>query len=345
MMMMQDKILSSLVAAAVGDAMGAPLATRTHQLIKEDFGGGDWVRSYQDPLPSSLGYDLPKGMVSAGFSSAYVFLQHLLKENGAFSDQIGQEALFDWKNGKQTKLLFERYAGPTTRKRIAILENKYFGDEGRDHLLFECRTATCGAASRGWIAGLLRAEESDAADLGLKIGYVTHDNPISLAGTAAVAAAVCAARKPDATLDRILHAGLSAMESGFEKAKAFCRPSAGASLLRRTQLAIEVGIQTADDPERCICEMNDKIGLGELASESVASAFGFFTAAQGDPMKAILLSINAGNNCNLIAMLSAAIAGAYRQDTDLVADHLQFIETVNGFRLSQAAAAAAECQG
>lgn len=343
-MAMQDKILSSLVAAAVGDAMGAPLATRTHQLIKRDFGDGDWVRDYRDPLASSLGYDLPKGMVSAGFSSAYVFLQHILKANGDFSEEIGREALFDWKNGEKTKIFFDRYAGPTTRKRIAILENKYYGDEGRDHLLFECRTATCGAASRGWIAGLVRSQEDAAADLGMKIGYTTHDNPISLAGAGAVAAAICAARKPDATLERILCAGLKAMESGLETAKTFCRPSAGASILRRTQMAIEVGIESADDPERCIREMNDKVGLGELASESIASAFGFFTAAQGDPMKTIVLSINAGNNCNIIAMLAAAIAGAYRQDSGLLAEHLDFIQSVNEIDLSQAAQAAAGCQ-
>lgn len=334
----QDKVLSALVAAAVGDAMGAPLATRTHQLIKDDFGGGDWVRNYKSPLPSSLGYDLPKGTVSAGFSSAYVFLQHILDAHGDFSEEIGRAALFDWKNGERTKILFDRYAGPTTRKQIAILENKYHGDEGRDHLLFECRTSTCGAATRGWIAGLLCSEEDAAADLGMKIGYITHDNPISLAGTAAVAAAVCAARKTGATMDSILCSGLHAMQSGLETAKTFCRPSAGASILRRTQIAIEVGIQSSSDPERCVREMNDKVGLGELANESIASVFGFFTAAQGDPLKSIFLSINAGNNCNTVAMLCAAIAGAYRPSTELIINHLEFIDSVNGIDLTQAAA-------
>ena len=42
--MKQDKVLGALLAAAIGDAMGAPLDSLPVYLIKQNCWGGDFVR-------------------------------------------------------------------------------------------------------------------------------------------------------------------------------------------------------------------------------------------------------------------------------------------------------------
>lgn len=337
-MQKNNQILGSLLAAAIGDAMGAPLASRTPELIKKDFGNGGFVYDYKDLLCDCVANDMPKGSVTEGFSSAYVFAQHIANNDGCVTDQIMNDALFDWKDGACTKQYYERYAGATTRKGVAIIESAYKGDSGRDHLLFECRTATTGAAMRAWIAGLFNDDLDEVIRNAFTIGYITHDNPISLAGGAAVACAVSVAMRPHVKLDQILEAGMQNVEKALKRARTFCRPSAGASIVRRMYIAIETGINNANDFERCIIEMNDRVGLGELASESVSSAFGFLAAAAGDVMKTIHLSINAGNYCDTVALLAGAIAGAYKGVDSIPEGHLTFLSTVNGMDIAGLAA-------
>ncbi|MEG1016275.1 MAG: ADP-ribosylglycohydrolase family protein [Oscillospiraceae bacterium] len=325
-----NKTLGALLAAAIGDAMGAPLASRTTELIRKDFGNGDFVYDYKDLLHDCVAFDMPKGAVTEGFSSAYVFAEHIVRNGGKVSDEIARKALFDWKDGENTKKYFDRYAGATTRKGVAIIESKYSGDEGRDHLLFECRTATCGAAMRGWTAGLFNRENPDAAAQdAVTIGYVSHDNPISLSAGSAVAAAVSAAYKENVKLGEILDVGMEYLKLYFEKTWKIGRPSSGASIIRRMEIAIETGIKYGNDFEKCMVEMNDCVGLGELASESIPSAFGFLTAAGGDVMKTIYLAINAGNNCDTIAMLAGAMAGAYKGADSIPSGHLKMLSEVN----------------
>ena len=54
-----DKVYGCLLAAAIGDAMGCPLETRTVSLIKRDFGNGDFVYDNMTPLPDSIAMICP----------------------------------------------------------------------------------------------------------------------------------------------------------------------------------------------------------------------------------------------------------------------------------------------
>ena len=337
-----NKLLGSILGAAIGDAMGAAPASRTPELIKRDFGNGEYIYDYKDLLHDCVAFDMPKGAVTEGFSGAYVFADKICENMGIINAEICEKALFEWIDGDYKKY-YERYAGPTTRKGVAIIEKKYKGDEGRDHLLFECRTATTGAAMRSWISSLFNYDDIEKSiNDSLIIGYTTHDNPISLAAGACVAAAITEAHSDSATLSSIIDMAEYGLKQGYIKAKSFCRPSAGASIIRRFNLAIETGIKYSYDFEKCIYEMNNKVGLGELASESVPAAFGFLTAAKGDIMNTIYLSINAGNNCDTIAMLGAAIAGAFQGASVIPEGHLSFLSDVNKMDISGLAGRIAE---
>ena len=146
---------------------------------------------------------------------------------------------------------------------------------------------------------------------------------------AALAGAIACAQRENATVATVLDGAVSSLDNAYRQAWSFCRPSSGASIVRRLDIAIETGIQFSNDFEKCICEMNDRVGLGELASESIPAAFGFFTAAGGDVMKTVCLSINAGNNCDTVAMLGAAVAGAFRGADSIPGNHLEFLSEVN----------------
>lgn len=324
-----NKILGSILGAAIGDAMGAAPASRTTELIKKDFGNGNFIFDYKDLRHDCVAFDMPRGAVTEGFSGAYVFANDICKNEGIISEGICKKALFDWIEGNY-KEYYEKYAGPTTRKGVAILEKQYKGDAGRDHLLFECRTATSGAAMRAWISGLFNCDNMEKSiEDALTIGYTTHDNPISLSAGACVAAAITAAHSDKVTLSDIIDQAEYGLKLAYSKAKEFCRPSAGASIERRFNIAVETGIKYTCDFEKCIYEMNNKVGLGELASESIPAAFGFLTAAKGKVMDTIYLAINAGNNCDTIAMLGAAVAGAFCGASSIPEGHLDFLSEVN----------------
>lgn len=326
-----NKIYGCILAAAIGDAMGCPLETRPVSLVKEHYGKGDFVYDYMEPLPDSLAHDLPRGLVTDDFSVAYISGKHFLKNGGCISRQAAIDALIDWKNSEDTKIFFERYGGPTTRQSIARLEGCNV-DTSRDYLLCENKTATNGGGMKAWIAGLFNPGNIDKAiDDAIIMCHPTHNNPIALSGACAIAAAVARDLVNGVKLDEVIEAGIYGAREGYNRSVVFARPSAGASVEKRIELAVEIGLKYSNDFERCIVEMTDLIGTGLNANEAVPSAFGYFAAGRGDVMKTIYLAVNSGNDSDTTAIMAGAIVGAYTGGADIDASHLQLLSEVNSF--------------
>ncbi len=328
-----DKTLGCLLAAAIGDAMGAPLETRTVELIRRDFGGGDFVYDYKTPRPDSVAAGMPYAGVTDDFSVAYVSARHFLKNGGRIDRKTAIDALIDWKNGPDTKIFYEKYAGPTTRKNMAKLEGQP-RDTSRDYLYCDNHSATNGAGMKAWIAGLFHPEDAArAVDDAIIMCHPSHNNAIALAAGTAVAAGVAAAFATDATVDSVLKAGFWGAWTGYERSLPITRPTAGASLVRRMELAVSIGRRFQDDFSGCITEMTDLVGTGLNANESAAAAFGYFVAAQGDIMKTIYLCINSGNDCDTTAIMAAAMAGALggANKIEHLDYHLATLEQANSF--------------
>lgn len=325
-----DKILGCLVSAAIGDAMGCPLETRPVYLIKKDFGHGDFVYDYMTPLDDSIAKGMPRAAVTDDFSLSYISALYFLRDKGKITKENSTEAILKWKNGDDTKIFYEKYGGPSTRKSIAKIEGTPY-DKSRDYLFCENKTATNGAGMKAWIVGLFNQGNVDkAVDDALVMCHISHDNPIALSGGAAVAAAVAAAFCRNATIDSILEAGLYGARTGYDKALNIAKPSAGASVEKRMELAISIGRKYSGDFAGCITEMTDLIGTGLNANEAVPSAFGY-VATDSSIMRTVYLAINSGNDCDTTAIMAASIVGSLRgaSEIDNIDYHINTLQETN----------------
>ena len=335
---MYDRILGAFLGNAVGDAMGAPTETRPTYLIKEDIGDGGYVFDFMKPLDDTLAAGMEKGMVTDDFSLSYVTAKHIL-EKGGVTREACVDALAEWI--RDYKVYYEKHAGPTTRDAVArvlgeekqlFLGQLYSVDSDDSSVFTVCKygEATNGAAMEAWVAGIFSRGNIDIAiDNAIVIGRVTHENAVALAGAGAVGAAVAAAMG-GADLAGIVDAGIYGAHEGLRRSwDMLAQKSAGASVEERIKLAVAAGMKYSNDFDACIAEMADVIGTGLLANEAVPAAFGFAVAAKGDPMKAIHMAVNAGNDTDTVAAIAGAICGAFRGTASFPAEYLLFLSEVN----------------
>ena len=110
--MMKDKILGSIMGAALGDAMGAITETRSAERIKEDFGG--YIDKLITPPDDCFAHGYPIGSVTDDFSLAYFTAIELVKAKGNVTDEVAKQAVLTWSEYPQ----FFRFAGPTTEAAV-----------------------------------------------------------------------------------------------------------------------------------------------------------------------------------------------------------------------------------
>lgn len=327
--MMYDKVLGAMVGAAIGDAMGTPLESRPIYLIKEDLGNGGFVYDYIDMPADSYAPQMKKGYVSDDFSMAFASLEAFVK-HGKITRDAAIEGVMNWKYKDPYKRYSSAYMGPTTRYAIAKLEGT---DDPEDYMnTMEChqRTITNGAAMKSWVAGLLNPGNLDkAVDDSIVMCLPTHDNVIALSAAAAVAAGVSKAMTHNATTDQVVEAGLYGAREGYKRALKVAHDAAGASVEKRLELAVEIGLKYSGDFEACITEMTDIVGTGLFASEACPAAFGFFVSTGGDVMQTIYRSINAGNDCDTVATMAGALAGALKGYHTIPEHHLPYLSQTN----------------
>ena len=144
---------------------------------------------------------------------------------------------------------------------------------------------------------------STLVDRVVAASYVTHNTGLALAGAAAVAAAVSAgiagASTAEATMIATAAAGLAASRGHWV---------AGADVAARIDWA--VGLVTGRDRAEAAALIYTLIGTSLATQESVPAAFAVLAAVPDDPWQACLLAASLGGDCDTIAAMAGAVAGA-----------------------------------
>ena len=328
----QSKLLGGLLGGAVGDAMGAATETRTTELIKERFGG--LVKDIVAPPCDTYAHGQPAGLVTDDFSIAYYTAEDVAAAGGQITREIAIQSLFRWAEHPE----YIRYGGPTTRASIAKLKGLPVEKTKYDYILCENRKATNGAAMKSGIMGLFNPGNVDKAiDDAIIMCMITHDNTIALSGACAVAAATAKAMEEGISYYDVITAGLYGAREGFRRSEKIARPVAGASVEKRMQLAVEIGLKYQGDFERAMEEVRDITGTSLLASEAIPAAFGFFAACKGETMDSIYMPVNAGDDTDTVAIMDGFMAGALRGADAIPARYLKLIDSVNHFDLTKLA--------
>ncbi|SCG82878.1 putative protein yegU [Proteiniborus sp. DW1] len=320
---MYNKILGGLIGAAAGDAMGAATEARSIEQIMEYF--GHEVTDFEVPPMDTFGAGNKAGQVTDDFSSAYFVARKIVEAGGKVTEQAIKDALIEW---SKHSVFFDRFAGPTTRLAIREFEGKL--DENSGKTALATRQATNGSAMRISPIGLLNPGNLDAAiSDAAKVTMLTHDNYLSISGACAVAAAVSRAMMDDADVYNVIRSGLYGAIEGEKLGRKIGRDAAGPSVVKRMELAIEIGFGKGTPREKMV-EIAERIGTGLHISEAVPSAFGIFAANNGDAMGTIIGCVNAGYDTDTLATIAGGIAGALCGADSFPEHFLPTLEEANG---------------
>lgn len=324
-----QRILGSILGAAVGDAMGAATETKNTDMILQQY--GDYVRELMPGQDGTFAAGCPRGLVTDDFSLAYYTALELVKCRGEVTDKAAEHALLQWAEHPE----YYQFAGPTTRASIDRIRGVEVPSQ---QLALACDNgkATDGSAMKIFPAGLIHPNDPDRAVLdAVTLCLPTHDTDASLSGAGAIAAAVSTAAG-GAGLEEVLKAGLYGARKGFEEGRKVGKQTSVASVEKRIVLAIEIGKRSGSWEEH-MRELSWIIGSGLAVNEAVPCVFGILAATSGDVMPAIEMGVNIGNDTDTVATMVGAIAGAMCGAEAIPAHFLQEIEGANPMDLRQLA--------
>lgn len=329
--------------------MGAATEAKSTGQIKEIFGGR--VESFQEPPRDVQARGRKPGQVTDAFSIPYMLTNAIVQADGKITREIAMESLLEWGDTEY----FEPFAGMTTRKAIIEMNRQkkmntwdYIGHLGNK--LFKGHyyaLSSNGAAVKAYPAGLFSNGNVDKAiENAVEIAISSHDDPWSVSGACAIAAAICEAMKYDATVYNIVQAA----KYGCREGEALARKRTdihvypGPSVAKRLDMAIDIALHTSDD-KNPVDELRDRIGSGPAIAETVPTAIGIFIAECGDSMKCICDGVNIGDETSAIASIVGALCGTFRGSRSFPEDYLDFLNEQNGFDLElQAGAVLSACE-
>ncbi len=331
---LEDKILGSLAAAVVADALGAPTEQRSINEIRHLFGGR--VEKFFPP-PADSPYALGRlaAQITDDTSQLIMLAEVFVRGKGKVTAEDVAEMLLTWSGNPD---YFPHFAGPSTQRAIAALRDgadpNTTGSEGRE--------ATVGASNGGAMrvapAGLVHPGDIAAA---VRAAAVTcrpsHFTSIGVAGAGAIAAAVAVALRDDATILDVTRAALLGADLGCEIGATEGREVAGASVRNRIELAVHIA-STSPDLDTCIAEIAATVGTGLHAAEAVPAAVGFFVAASGNPWWAAVAAANAGDDTDTVGVMASSIAGAYSGFGAVRIDMYDQVVKANNLKLEPLAA-------
>lgn len=326
-----EKILGSLLGAAIGDTMGAATEMRTTAQIAELFGG--YVTEILTPPNDTFARGAEAGFVTDDFSLAYFTAETILKNGGKIDEKVAMDSLLCWAAHEE---YYGKYVGPTTKASI----KKILGEETTatyPFLKYDCAKATNGSAMKiGSVALFSPGDVEKAINDAITICLPTHANNLSLSGACAVAAAVAKAMEDDASLFDVVEAGIYGAKKGDELGRKVAIVLAGPSVEKRIRLAVDLAVK-AESLEQAIQDIADYVGSGLMIYEAVPAAFGLMVAAKGKPMESICAGVNVGYDTDTTATIIGAMVGALHGMKDFKTEYLELIDEKNNFDLRKMA--------
>jgi len=311
---LHDRILGSLAAAGLGDAMGAATEQWSTEEIYAKYGGP--LRTLQQPPADTFsGAGGNKiGQVTDDTSQMYYLARALIQTHGNFTNEDWIDCLLSW----ATNSSHASDMGPSTRPVVEALQsgsNPYkVGLVGTSDRQMAHIGSTNGSAMRVAPTGLIHPGDIEGAcQEALLTCIPSHNTQIAISSACAIAAGVAHALTPSADVFSVAEACMDGARRGEELART--TPNArwipGPSVVKRTELAISLAIK-AKSLEEALRDLEAYIGNSVAAAETTPTAIGLFVFAKGDPLEAIVGGTNIGNDTDTIAAIAGSLAGALK---------------------------------
>jgi ADP-ribosylglycohydrolase len=308
----------ALYGLAIGDALGMPTQMLSRAQIRARW--GELLTGFEPAPPGHpIAAGLPAGAITDDTEQAVLLGRLLVQSHGTIDPNELARALVNWERKMAERGSLD-LLGPSTRRACAAVLAGVPPDEAG------ATGATNGAAMRIAPVGIAVAlapanpaappgpapsspgpapssDLSTLVDQVVAASSVTHNTGIALAGAAAVAAAVSAgvsgAGIAEATALAVQAARIAARRGHWV---------AGADVAARIEWA--TSLVAGRDEAEAIELIYTLVGTSLATQESVPAAFAVLAAEPADPWRACLRAASLGGDCDTIAAMTGAIAGA-----------------------------------
>jgi ADP-ribosylglycohydrolase len=302
---MLTRARGALYGLAIGDALGMPTQMLSRAKIVRRW--GPLIPGFEPAPPGHpIAGGMPAGTVTDDTEQAILLARLLVKGRGRIDPHDLAAALTEWERAMAERGSLD-LLGPSTKRAVAAILAGVPPDEAG------AAGTTNGAAMRIAPVGIAvpvalygptpEARLSTLVDDTVMASSVTHNTGIALAGAAAVAAAVSAgvsgATVAEATILGAQAARIAARRGHWV---------AGADVAARIEWA--TGLVTGHDQEVAANLIYRIVGTSLATQESVPAAFAVLAAVPADPWRACRLAASLGGDCDTIAAMTGAIAGA-----------------------------------
>ena len=300
---MKNRARGALYGLAIGDALGMPTQLLSRREITERW--GEQLPGFEPAPPGHrIAAGLPAGTVTDDTEQAVLLGRLLVKGHGTVDPRELAQALVSWERDMAARGSLD-LLGPSTKRALAAILAGVPPEEAG------ASGDTNGAAMRIAPVGIampldlreVKPSLSTLVDQVVAVSYVTHNTGLALAGAAAVAAAVSAgvagASIAEATMIAAAAARLGAGRGHWV---------AGADVAARIEWA--VGLVAGRDRAEASRLIYTLVGTSLATQESVPAAFAVLAAVPEDPWQACLLAASLGGDCDTIAAMAGAVAGA-----------------------------------
>jgi ADP-ribosylglycohydrolase len=314
----------ALYGLAIGDALGMPTQALPRDEIVARY--GSLIATFEDaPAGHPLAAGLRAGTVTDDTEQA-VLLARVVIGGGGRPDPVQiARRLLAWEESVRARGS-QDLLGPSTKRAVgALVAGADLQEAGRYGTTngAAMRITPVGIATPGTDPGVL-------VDRVVEASRATHNTSVALAGAAAIAAAVSAgidgATVPEAT-------GMAAAAARRAARRGHWVAAADVASRITWAAGLVAGLSVAD----AIDQVYALVGTSLATQESVPAAFAVVAASPGDPWLACRIGASLGGDCDTIAAMAGAIAGACHGVEAFPASARSTIASVNGLGLDELA--------
>ena len=322
---LKDRILGSMYAAGIGDAIGVPGEAYSRKEIFETFGHP--IDRFYDPGDNIYGLGNVPGEVTDDTSQMYEMIKAVIKTNGDLTVEAAADALVSW--SKLYPKYYPRNCGPTMREwfadYLAGADPVTLGKAGKKY----GRGISDGAAMRVDGSGLVNPGDWDGAvKTAITMTKVSHGTQHAYSGACAIACAIAEALTENAEIHTILKAAVYGAKEGERIGLEEAREAYGPRVFPKLLEAIKY-VYEADNPEQASKLIEDNIGYTGDIQPAVAVAIGLFAANDGDVMETVNACANIGGDTDTFACIAGMVAGAYKGLSSIPEDVLKEFKEAN----------------
>jgi|HigsolmetaGSP12D_1036236.scaffolds.fasta_scaffold01469_4 ADP-ribosylglycohydrolase len=319
-----DRAYGSLVATAIGDAMGMPASFMSPSQIKRIYGR---ITEFVAPAAEQVAHSAVEAGGITDDTQESLIVSSVLMEAGRFDTELFVEKMRQW--ARQHDVLASTVIGPSTRKFLeAILSGGDYAEAGKTG-------DTNGAAMRvGPIGIFYHGDLSRAIEEAAESAMPSHGSRAGIASACALAAAISTAVEGNCKPIDVMMAAILGAEKGEQLG--FDQPAP--SVAARIRLAVELVNRHRNKLLPEICEiLYAYIGAGMKCYESVPLSLGVFYAAYGQVADGILSVINIGDDADTNGAIVGSLCGAFSGASSIRPDWIARIEATNGVDFRQIA--------